>query len=140
MASNARLRNAQQATDLTLNGVTATSVAAGPTLLMSNVEKGTLSAKTVTTAETNTITLTVIWEVSDDATTWVRVKNFTNTAPTVVGTGTAGADSAVTQQNDAPSAVYGKRYARCSILVGVTTGASSDLANVSYDYVQDQGF
>src|SRR5262245_47968301 len=126
MAFNDLLVNNAQSTALTVNGVLAGASAAGPTLLMSRVAKGTLSAKFVALAETNTITLAAIWEVSDDASTWVRASGLTNTAPTVLGTGTAGADTAVTRQVDPPAAVYGKRYARASCLVGVTTGTSSD--------------
>jgi hypothetical protein len=140
MAFNDVLRNAQQSTAITLTSVTATSIAAGPTLLMSQVKTGTLSAKYVALAETNTITLSAVWEVSDDASTWVRCTGVNNVVPTVLGTGTAGADTAVTRQIDAPAGVYGKRYARASVLVGVTTGASSDLCTVTYDYVQDPGF
>jgi hypothetical protein len=139
MAFNDLLQNNQQSTSLTLTSVTSGTIVAGPTLLMSRVGKMTLSAKVVALAETNTITLTAVWEVSDDASTWELARNENNVVPTALGTGTSGSDTAVTRHLSAPHAVYGKRYARCSCLVGVTTGASSDTFSVAYDYVLEPG-
>lgn len=139
MAFNDLLQNNQQSTALTINGATSGSIVAGPTLLMSRVGRHTLSAKVVALADTNTLTLTAIWEVSDDASTWTRAGGPNNVTPTAIATGTAGADTAVTRNIDAWDSVYGKRYARCSALVGGTTGASIDSCTVSYDYVLEPG-
>lgn len=128
-----------QTSTLTLNGVTAGNVVAGPKLLMSDVRIGTLSARCTVTAETNTLTLTAVWEVSADGSTWLRARGEANASEVALATGTAGADAAVTRSIDAPNAVYGFRYARCSILTGVATAGASDLAAVTYDYQQDQG-
>jgi hypothetical protein len=98
------------------------------------VKAGTLGAHVVATAATSTITLTAVWEVSDDATTWDRVLDAA--ASVLFATGTV---SAVTGQVSAPNAVNSKRYARCSCLVGVTTGGASDHFVVRYDYILDPG-
>lgn len=135
MSFNALLQNNFNATAITINGVTATSIAAGPSQVMQDVTPGTLSATCVVTADTSTITLSAVWEGSDDGgTTWKRLVSENNVAPTVLATGTGGADAAVTRVVSAPAAAYGWRAVRCSILVGVTTGASIDLATVGYNY------
>jgi len=121
---------------LTIDGVAAAGVAAGSALLMSEVEPGTLSAKFVVDAETDTITLSAIWQVSDDNSTWVRFKSADNVTPTVLATGTGGADAAVTVAVPAPQGVYGWRYVRAGVLVGVTTGAAADTATVAYRYAK----
>jgi hypothetical protein len=139
VAYNELLRNNQQSTVLTIEDATAGTVVAGPTLLMSNVEKGTLSARCTVEAETSTITLSAVWELSDDGTTWRQARGLSNATPVVLATGTGGDDAAVVRNVDAPTAVYATRYVRCSILVGTATGAAVDLATVAYDYAQNQG-
>lgn len=140
MARNDLLQNNQQSTALVIDGELAGAIVEGPSLLMSKVAAGSLSARYTVDAETNTITLAALWEVSDDNSTFRRCGGELNAAPTVLATGTGGADAAVTRQIDAPRAVYGHRYCRASVLVGVTTGTSSDSATVAYDYALDQGF
>jgi hypothetical protein len=114
-------------------------IVAGPTLLMSGVDKGTLSARCVFLAQTTSITLSALWEVSRDGTTWVQARGATNATPVAIGTGTGGVDTAVTRQVDAPAAVYSHRYARCSVLTGGASGSAGDQASVSYDFIQDPG-
>lgn len=121
---------------LTIDGVAAAAVVAGAALDMSNVQPGSLSAKFVVDAETDTITLSAVWQVSDDNSTWVRMKSENNVTPTVLATGTGGADAAVTVAIPAPAAVYGWRYVRGGVLVGVTTGASADTATMAYRYAR----
>lgn len=128
-----------QTAALTINGITAGNVVAGPRILMQDVRVNTLAARCTVTAETNTLTLTAVWEVSQDGSTWLRARGEANASEVALATGTAGADAAVTRVIDAPNAVYAFRYARCSMLVGVATGGASDLASVTYDYQQDQG-
>jgi hypothetical protein len=140
VAYNDFLQNNQQSTALdalvqaALNG----AVVPGPTLLVSNVEQGSLSARCTFLAQTTSLTLSAVWEVSDDASTWRRASGVSNASPVAVATGTAGADTAVTRQIDAPNAVYGSRYARCSVLLGGANGAAGDAATVAYDYVRNR--
>jgi hypothetical protein len=120
----------------TFNGVTAGSQVAGnPIFVGSDVQRiSGLSALCVLLAETNTLTLTVKWQVSNDNSTWYDCAfSIGNAAATVVGTGTAGADTAVTKVFEAPQAVYGFRYARVAFVVGVATGASADTYTYGYN-------
>lgn len=135
MGFSARLVTGALATgSLNINGATAGTVTAGPTMVMQNVASGTLSATVMMEAETNTITMTPQWQVSNDASTWLNVFSFSNTAYTAYGTGTAGDDAALTRVLSAPDAVYGFRYARVGILNGVATGASADAYSIAYNY------
>jgi hypothetical protein len=136
MASNDLIQFNSGATALTLTDIASANVA-GPTKLMADVKPGTLSALCVVDAETNLITLAAAWEVSNDASTWYSAVNPTNTAPTVLATGTGGADATVSKVVSAPDAVYSARYARCSIAVATATGTSNDTATVGYCYVID---
>jgi hypothetical protein len=72
--------------------------------------------------------------VSNDGTTWIECRPAQNPAWVALSTGTASATGDISI--DAPMAVYGWRFARCSIFVGVTTGGSSDLYAISYSYRQ----
>ncbi len=99
-----------------------------------------LSALCVVDAETNTLTLAAKWQGSNDGSTWVDLANAPgNPAAVVLATGTAGADAAVTKAVEAPKAAYGFKFARCSIVVGVTTGTSSDTYTIGYCYRQLSG-
>lgn len=120
---------------LTLTSIAALAIVGASTVDMSNVD-GELAAVFVLEAETSTITLSAVWQVSDDGTTWVRHKDENDVTPTVVGTGTGGDDAAVTVSIPAPRGVKCYRYARAGVLVGVTTGASGDLASVAYRYAR----
>jgi hypothetical protein len=96
-----------------------------------------LSCKAVLLAETNTITLTTKWQVSNDNSTWVDCANGSqNAAGVIVGTGTSGSDTAVTRVYPAPESVYGWQWARMVVVVGVTTGAVGDTYTLSYAYRQ----
>jgi hypothetical protein len=139
MAYNDRIvYNGQAVTTTTLNGVTAGSIQAGPTLLMSRVSKGTLSALVALDAETNTITLEASWFVSNDNTTYVKVPPLNNATVVVWATGTAGADATVTKVLSAPDACYGYRYARIGVTVGVTNALAADTYAIGYNYLLDE--
>ncbi len=131
--------NVSQATG-TFNTVGAGSQVNGNAVFLGNdtAKISGLCALTVTLAETNTITLSAKWQVSNDASTWVDLANGPqNAAATVLGTGTAGADTAVTKAIPLPDAAYGFKYARMSIVVGVTTGAAGDTYTIGYCYSQN---
>lgn len=129
-----RLINGAQSTSPTLTSVAAGSDGAGATLLMSKVVAGSLSATCVFEAETNTLTLTPVWQVSNDGSTFLDVYPENDAAYVAMATGTSGDDAAVTRVISAPAGVYGWRYARCNARVGVTTGTANDLATISYNY------
>ncbi len=135
MSFNSRLVNNAQATGtLNIDTAVAGTITGGPTFLVQKCEPGSLSATVMVEAETSTITMAAVWEVSNDATTW-RLCMPTNSAAYVVqGTGTAGDDAAVTRVIPANDAVYGWRYARCSIQNGVATGTANDKYSIAYNY------
>jgi hypothetical protein len=110
------------------------TITAGPTLNMDLVADDTLSALVVVDVETNTITMEAVWQVSNDATTWYECRGLNNAAIVVLGTGTGGADASVSRVLEAPKAVYGWRYARCSIRNLVATGAAVDTYAISYNF------
>lgn len=137
MAFNNKIVNAAQATGTTvLTGVVAGTLTGGGTLLMQNVRQGTLSATITVDAETNTIELFAEWEVSNDASTWLRCTPVNNAASVLLAVGTAGADDAVTRVVPANDAVYGFRYARCSVRNAVVNGLIADTYAISYNYVK----
>jgi len=121
-----------------LNGNTAGTVEGATGVLMGDNNRQkvrNLSALVTIDCETDTLTVTGLWQVSNDNSTWVTVTNGPqNAAGVVLLTGTAGADAAATVCYQAPDAVYGWRYARFAIQNGVTTGATADTYTVSYCY------
>lgn len=121
----------------TLDGATAGTVTPGNSLLLDVVEKGTLSARCVVDAETNGLTITAKWQISNDGSTWEDVLLPNSAAYVVLATGTSGSDAAVTANISAPDAVYGARYARIVIVNGAQTGTSSDTYDVSYSFARD---
>jgi hypothetical protein len=137
MAFNNKLKNGQLASGTTvLTSVAAGTITAGASYLqMQNVVPGTLSALVTVDAETDTITLSAVWQVSNDASTWYRCNNSNSAATVVLMTGTAGADTAVTRVIDANPAVYGWRYARIGILNLEANGLIADTFATSYSYL-----
>ena len=117
-----------------LNTFAAGTVTPGSLLVMSEVERGTLSATLVVDAETNTLTITGGWQASNDGTTWVDVYEGHNPARVALATGTGGADAEVTRCLTAPHGVYGFRYARAVVVNGVATGAAADTYSIQYNY------
>lgn len=122
----------------TLDTLVAGSVTGGTAIFMGNqVKKVTnLVALLTVLAETNTLTITAKWQVSNDKTTWVDVYTPQNAANVVLATGTAGADTAVTRALAAPDGVYGWQYARIALVNGVATGAAADTYSIGYCYRQ----
>lgn len=135
MAKSSKIINGYLATGTTvLTGVVAGTITGGPTLNMDLVADDTLSALVSVDAETNTITIESVWEVSNDASTWYECRGLNNAAIVVLATGTAGADALVTRVLEAPKAAYGWRYARCSVRNLVANGLSADTYSVSYNF------
>ena len=136
MSFAAKLENGYASATGTLNSKAAGSLTGGNTLITDDIVPGTLSALFTVDAETNTITLSAAWEVSSDGSTWYRLVNSTNTASTVLATGTAGADASVSRVVSAPREVFGWAYCRASVLVGVTTGTANDTYTISYAFAK----
>jgi hypothetical protein len=127
------------ATTGTFDAIAAGSAKTGTALFLGKSYKkvANLSALVTTLAETDTITLTARWQVSNDNATFVNVSHGSqNAAGVALGTGTAGADTAVTVAIPAPDAVYGWKFARLAIVVGVATGATVDTYSIGYVYDQ----
>jgi len=105
------------------------------------LDKEHASALVTVDAETNTITLAAKWQVADKIGTWFDVAHAPqNPAAVVLATGTAGADAAVTKTIPAPEAIYGYRFARAAVTVGVVTGTNNDTYSIAYNYRQlDKG-
>jgi hypothetical protein len=96
-----------------------------------------LSALVTVDAETSTLTMTPKWQGSNDKSTWYDIVHGTNNAAAVaIATGTGGADASVVKVIPAPTAIEGWRWARCSIIIGVVTGTTSDTYSIAYNYNQ----
>lgn len=121
---------------LNIDGATAGTITGGPTLKSSAFEPGTLSANVTVDAETSTITMALVWQVSNDASTWLQIVESNNPATVVLATGTGGADASVTRAVIAPVGVSGYRYCRAAIQNGVTSGTTSDTYSIAYNYAK----
>lgn len=120
---------------LTLTPAAGSSTSAASVVLSTRLfEPGTLSCEFTLLAETNTLTLEGRWEVSDDASTWVDMPHQGNAAVVALGTGTAGADSAVTKALPAPPAAVGYNYIRPVVVNRVATGAVGDTWSMTLRY------
>lgn len=126
----------------TADGVAPAGQVNGATLFMGGDVKKVrdLSALLTVDAETSTLTMTAKWQGSNDTSTWFDIANAPqNVAATALATGTGGADASVVKVIPAPPAVEGFRYARCSIVIGVVTGATVDTYSIAYNYNQLSG-
>lgn len=111
------------------------TVDAGTAVRTATAEKGTISCLFVVDVETDTATMTALWQVSDDDSTYYTCTDQDNTADTVLATGTAGADASVTVVSGPPDWVYGWKYVRPAVKLGVATGAATDTYSMSTIYV-----
>lgn len=119
------------------NGVNAGSAVAGKAISVGNETQRVraLSARLSLDIETSTLTAAALWQVSNDNTNWIDVAYAPNNAAAVVlATGTGGADPTVTKIIPAPDAVYGYRFARISVVMGVTNGTTNDTYEIGYAY------
>jgi hypothetical protein len=123
--------------DTVMTGIVKGTTTGGPTLMMSMVKTGSLSALVKLLAETDTITLQAFWEVSNDGVTFVPIVPLNNAANVVWCTGTAGADVAVTKVLPAPESLYGWRYARVSVMNLVANGLIADTYGIGYCFEKD---
>jgi len=120
--------------DLTAAPVAGTTTG-GTGLSTAGVQPGSLSCLFTLLAETNTLTLTGKFQVSDDNSTWYDLAgDAQNPANVAIATGTAGADTAVTRVLPVPSSAQGWRYIRAAIVNGVATGAAGDTYAFSFRF------
>jgi 3-hydroxyisobutyrate dehydrogenase-like beta-hydroxyacid dehydrogenase len=127
----------------TINGQSHTApgnVVAGNALLMQDVKPGTLAGYVDVTANTNTMTLSVKWQVSNDNSTFYDAQIVGASAvassdtPEILSTGT-GSSVETKKVLAAPPSVYGWRYCRMVLVVGVAdSGSASDGWAYSFNY------
>lgn len=89
------------------------------------VEIGTLACTAAATAKTNTLTMTAVWQVSDDGSTYVDLVEGNNAASVTLATGT-GTSATTIKALTAPPGVYGYKFARLKVYTGVTTADGTD--------------
>lgn len=120
-------------------GVGAGGQVNGKQLFMGGIDQKVahVSALITALAETNTLTLSAKWQGSNDGSTWLDLAHSPqNPAAVALATGTSGTDTAVTTVVPAPASAYGYKFARCSLVVGVTTGTTNDTYSIGYSYRQ----
>jgi hypothetical protein len=130
-------RTAQRFNALTATALTgsAPQQASGNTVLMNDVEVGTLSAYTSCLVTVSSLTMTGKWQVSIDNSTWVDCATANNAANVAIATGT-GSGVTTTRVIEAPRGVYGHLYARFVVVTGAQSalGAASEEVAISYNY------
>lgn len=110
------------------------------TVVMSQVQPGSLVADLTVDIESASLTMALSWQVSMDNSTFTTVMSAPNNAAAVIlGTGTGGADAAISRIAPAPDAVYTFPYARCALTTAGATGATTDTYDVKYRYLRAQG-
>lgn len=124
------------ATTGVLTGVVAGTVTPGATIPINTIQPGSLVGHAVLDAETDTITLYLDWQVSDDASTWYTVQPANGAANVIQATGTSGADAAVTCVLEAPQSVYSFKYARLGVRNQVANGLIADTYSIKYHYLK----
>jgi hypothetical protein len=126
--------------DLTAAPV-AGSTTGGTALATAGIEPGTLSCLVTVDAETNTITLTAKFQVSDDNSTWYDLAgDAQNPANVLLATGTGGADAAVSMVLPVPTQALGWKYVRAAVVNLVATGAAADTYAFSFRMRYVTGF
>lgn len=120
-----------------ITGASGTTVA-GPTMIMGDVQPGTLMVLLYAQATTNTLTLTGKWQVSNTGTsggTWYDAPLANNAANVTIVTGTGSAVNS-TRFVEAPDSVYGWKFARYSLVTGGTTAGAGDEYSMSYQHLR----
>ncbi len=127
--------------DLTAAPVAGTTTG-GTAIATANIEPGSMSCLFTLLADTNTLTLTGKFMVSDDNSTWYDLAgDAQNPANVVIATGTAAApDTAVTRVLPVPVQATGWKYVRAAIVNGVATGAAIDTYSFSFRVKRFSGF
>jgi hypothetical protein len=102
------------------------------------IKDGSLVAVALASATTNTLTISGIWQVSDDNSTWINVVPQNNAARVAQVTGTGVAVTS-TVAYEAPTAITSFKYVRFALAsgVGVADGAA-DGGTIGYRWVLDR--
>lgn len=119
------------------NTLVAGSFIAGPTLKMGRCKHGSLSAQVDVDVETASLTFALHWQGSnaaDFSNPTDLAFNEPNASPTVIATGTGGADASVKKAFPAPAAAYGFKYVRCRLLTAGATGNTVDTYSLGYNF------
>lgn len=126
--------------DLTAAPVAGTTTG-GTALATAGIEVGTLSCLVVVDAETDTLTLTAKFQVSNDNSTWYDLAgDAQNPANVLLATGTSGADAAVSRVLPVPLAALGWKYVRPAVVNLVATGAAADTYAFTFYFRKYTGF
>lgn len=125
----------------TLDTVVAGTTTGGTAISTANIEKGTLSCLFTVDAETDTITITGKFQVSDDQATWYDLAgDAQNPANVVIATGTGGADASVSVVLPVPISAMGWKWVRAAVVNGVAEGEAVDTYSFSFRARQFSGF
>ena len=101
------------------------------------IRKGTLIALVLASATTNTTTISGVWQVSDDNSTWYNVVPQNNAAKVVQVTGT-GSAVASTIVYEAPNGIQSFKFVRFSLVTGTSTAdGTTDGGTISYRWLKD---
>jgi hypothetical protein len=124
-----------------LTAIAKDTITGGPSLDMSLVKRGSLSALVTVKAETDTIAIESFWEISNvgGAGPWYEVVTRDNFVPVVEASGTAAADAAVSVVLGAPGCVYSALYARASVRNRFIAGTVNDTYAIGYNFAQEDG-
>lgn len=125
----------------TANGVSNSTVAGNALFLGKNTQKvADLSALVTVLAETNGLTMTPRWRVSNDNSTYYTLPtNANNPASVAIATGTAGADAATSVAVPAPAAALSYQFAKLELSIGGATGTTLDTFSIGYTYRVPRG-
>ncbi len=117
------------------------SSTAGTAIQTGSLDRETVSCLFTVLAETNTLTLTAKFQVSNDNVTWYDLAgDAQNPANVALATGTAGADVAVSRALPLPPAALGWQYVRAAVVNGVATGAVGDTYAFTWQCRKFSGF
>lgn len=124
-----------------LDTLVAGTTTGGNALDCSTVEPGSLSCLFVVDAETDTITITGKFQVSNNNSTWYDLAgDAQNPANVTLATGTGGADASVSRVLPVPASALSWRYVRAAVVNAVATGASVDTYAFTWQYRPFIGF
>lgn len=130
------VRVKQPAVSGNLNTLVAGTTTGGTAIETRLCKPGSLSALFTVDAETNTITISCLWQVSDDNSTWYDLLPQNGAAIVAQATGTAGADASVSAALSCPDSAEGWVYARPAVRNGVATGTTSDTYSIQAHYTK----
>jgi hypothetical protein len=125
----------------TLDTVVVGTTTGGTAISTSDMQMGTVSCLFVVEAETDTVTITGKFQVSDDNSTWYDLAgDAQNPANVVMATGTGGADAVISRVLPMPSAAMGWKYVRAATVIAGATGAAIDTYAFTWKYRKFSGF